>query len=330
MQDYRNLGGGTGEDLSLHDHLHPPRPGRSGRPQSPRHRPRSTEGAMLRFNQALDLAQLGNVRFLGGELHGRVTMRSRGKSPDHPTASGWRRADVQLGEDDIAAAETVEIPLWPPLRPRPANAHPPLAPRGRTRQPSRGKHRQEWNTSGCNRSSGCIWTSAREKKPAAGAASVACRGDGGHAGGNQLPRPFPLRRSFADGRLPGSGRCLPNSSPGPGNRLTCDTLSVFTKKPGARRVRPPAAADRGDRLAHGRSSPADKLYAGAKQSQYDFSTRPNHARRDGEVLLQQGSNEIHARNLQVQVGRPGPYWQASAKGRDGFAGKMANKRGPTD
>ena len=179
---------------------------------------------------------------------------------------------------------------------------------------------------------------SRAKTPRCGRRRlVAGRGDGGHAAGNQLPRPLPLRPRPRDS---------PNDPPsavfrdqvdvyrirpaGPGDRLTCDVLSVFfTKKPGrtgAFDLQPQRLEAIG--CAAVVSSPADKLYARGETLQYDFASDEITLGGKGESLLQQGPNEIHVRgSLQYRSGAPGHIGQASAKGPGWLRGQMPQPQG---
>ena len=68
---------------------------------------------MFQFDQAFDLSKLKIGRFLGGELHGPVTIRSRGKRPDGQDSLLVTTRNVQMGEYDISTPEAVEFRLGP-------------------------------------------------------------------------------------------------------------------------------------------------------------------------------------------------------------------------
>ena len=235
MQDYQNLGDGRVRIYPCTIIYTPPGPD----DRADRNRRaivlEAPEGAMLRFDQALDLARLRIGRFLGGELHGRVTMRSRGKTPDHSDSLWAATRNVQLGEYDIAAAETVEF-RYGPHSGRGRQMHIHLLPRegGRGNHPGANIGGMEYfEMQSVER---LHLDLSRAKTPAAAASAASSPA----AGMAAMPLEINCRGPFRFDLVQQTAvfhdqvdvfRIRPA---GPGDRLTCDVLSMFfTKKPGA-------------------------------------------------------------------------------------------------
>ncbi len=233
MQDYQNLGGGRVRINPCTIIYTPAGPDDRADRIARAIVLEAPDGAMLRFNQALDLARLGNVRFLGGELNGRVTMRSRGKAPDHSDSLWVESSDVELGEYDIAAAKTVDF-RYGPHSGRGRQMHIHLLPRegGSGSQPGANIGGMEYfEMQSVER---LHLDLSRAKTPPAGAAASSPA-----AGMAAMPVEINCRGPFRFDVVQQTAvfrdqvdvyRIRPA---GPGDRLTCDTLSVFfTKKKG--------------------------------------------------------------------------------------------------
>ena len=164
MQDYQNLGDGRVRLYPCTIIFTPPGPDDRADRIARAIVLEAPAGAMLRFDQALDLSRLRIGRFLGGELHGRVTMRSRGKAADHRDELWVETRNVQLSEYNVAAAETVEF-RYGPHSGRGRQMHMHFLPREGPRGNHPGANIGGLEYFECNQSSGCTSTSAARKRP---------------------------------------------------------------------------------------------------------------------------------------------------------------------
>jgi lipopolysaccharide export system protein LptA len=71
------------------------------------------DGAIFQFDPSFDPSKLKTGQFRGGELPGRVTIRSRGKSPDGQDSLNVVTRNVKMTEYDITTPEAVEFRLGP-------------------------------------------------------------------------------------------------------------------------------------------------------------------------------------------------------------------------
>ena len=239
-------------------------------------------GANLRFDRPLDLKHGGGMgRLIEGQLRGQVTIRSRGKRPDHQDDLWARTHDVALTEQRITTPNQVEFcygPSWgrgrqleikllPQPGPHTANQD---GPERRRHQADRGGTPRA-NASGNGPGRKARGGDRRGGDGRAGAGARPAWSDrhalqpsvvAGRSGGNHVPRSVPLR----------SGRRANGNVPRPGGRakgtsrrrkrpsdVRCAFCFLYAAIANGRRrqaplqragLRPAAGADRGERLAH--------------------------------------------------------------------------------
>ena len=155
---------------------------------------------------------------------------------------------------------------------------------------------------------------------------------GRRTAGNHLPRAVPLQPGATSGHLPAAGGGA-EDSPRRTERSADLRPVVDFLHPAGRPRRPAASAgNRGgsfdlepQRLeAVGTpavlSAPSDKVYAVGEQLQYDFQLGRISLGGTHEISLQQGLNEIHARNVQYQAAAPGHRGAWRPRGPAGCGG----------
>ena len=71
------------------------------------------DGAVCRFDGAFDPSKFKMGQFLGGELPGTVTIRSRGKSPDGQDSLLVTTRNVHMGKLDVTTSEAVDFRFGP-------------------------------------------------------------------------------------------------------------------------------------------------------------------------------------------------------------------------
>ncbi len=315
-------------------------------------------GANLRFDRPLDLKRGGGLgRLIEGQLRGEVTIRSRGKRPDHQDDLFARTHDVALTEQRITTPNQVdfsygpswgrgrqlEIKLLKRLGLRPANQEGPdvggieqlqvehldrmhlemSADEGAgTRE--RGEVRKE-------RGEGRIGISPPPSPLSAqpsGPTEITCLG----------PFRFNLVDQVATFR--DQVVVLRERSEGARDRMTCDVLSVFF-------TRPPHAADGGKHKSSApgfdlqparieaqgspvvMTAPADHLETFAAVLHYNLADRQIYLEDGKEVLVRTDRGEIHAPSVRCI---PGPQehpnmFQLLARGPGWLRGEMADRPG---
>ena len=153
------------------------------------------DGAVLKFDQPLDLSRAKVGRLVGGQLNGPVTIRSDWKEPGP--------------EDDLLVTATGDInspsrpsprragrfPLGPAFRPRPGHGHQAL---GRPAGAGHGRTRARMSPASSRSSLRHV---ERLHLDLGQTPSCAGRKAGQRAGRDQLPRPVPLRRGGPRGHV---------------------------------------------------------------------------------------------------------------------------------
>jgi hypothetical protein len=302
------------------------------------------DGAVLEFDQPFELTKVGRLE--KGELQGRVTIRSEGKSPGPEDDLRVVTRDVDVNEERIFTKHDVDFRL--------GRNH------GRGRQmwihflsdpDKKGTKQRGPNVDGIESikilhleqlslhlddqgllPGGQGTAGDRAIQPAPEAATdlpieVKCRG------------PFQFDAIEQVATFEDHVTVLRSHPEGPSDQLNCETLSVYFARPrnsvptpaeaGADEPEPKSEAERFDRLemrprriqASGTPvvvcAPSQGIEARGEQLEYDLETGQlelDVLDDTQEVFLKQGPNEIHARWLQYQLVEGRRLGRAAAKG----------------
>lgn len=314
------------------------------------------DGAKLRFDPPLSLSRLKIGRLVEGKLRGKVTIRSQGKLPGPEDDLLVTTRDVELSERRAWTASTVdfrwgphygrgrqmEIKLLPPQTP--GAAHP-------TGPNVGGIESFELQT--VERLHLDLGQLSAQRKPAssqpggqpvAAAPGAAGKTPLGMSGGANLPievtcrGPFQFNLAQNLATFKDQVDVLRIHPSGPGDRLSCELLSIFfasaakAAAPGGKKQRSGAFDLQPQRLeARGApaivSAPADKVSAQGERLEYDLQSGSLLLDGSHEVQLQQLTNEIHARSVRYDPAGPGRLGRMLAKGPGWLRGQMADRPG---
>ena len=294
----------------------------------------ASDGAVCRFDGAFDPSKFKMGQFLGGELPGTVTIRSRGKSPDGQDGLLVTTRNVQMDKLDVTTSEAVDFRFGPHF--------------GRGRQmhmrmmPSQGGHT---NQAGTNiggleyfevRSVERLHLDMSKPKaatppkpapgapPAPGATAAATGGPTGldPAGMAGMPLEITCRGPFRFNVVQQRAtfedhvEVLQIHPTPPNDRLTCNLLIVaFTKKAGrsgAFDLEPQRIEANGTPAVL--VAPAENVYAAGQQMQYDLQGKWISLSDGREVVLRRGGDEIHARSVRYESAEPGRLGRVEAQG----------------
>lgn len=311
------------------------------------------EGAVLRFDEPLDLGQAKVGRLVSGRLIGPVVIRSQGKSPGPEDDLRITTRDVVLTEKLVTTPHPVEF-QWGPNRGRGEDLAIELAP-----DPKGGKHGPgvsgvkslvvrrverlqlefpEKDVSGKAPSApGLAAPPGKPSRPGTVQAEVTCRG----------PFRFDLDRKVAT--FSDHVDVWEIHPTGPSDHLSCELLSVFfteketpsagaskpaPAKPAPQKAAPQKAANPAN-LAPQRieatgkpvvvHAPSRGVQAAGERLEYNLQTGRIILDGGEEVVLKQGPNEIHARDVQYQPAGEGKLGQVLAHGPGWLAGHAADK-----
>ena len=291
---------------------------------------------MLQFDQPLDLSRAKIGRLVGGQLNGKVIIRSDWKEPGPeddllivtPRRPTHRADDLHAaarstsaGVRISAAARTWSSSCWPARRSR-----------ARRRRPERRRHRivrTRATSSGCT----SIWArrigrAGRAESRGSVPVEINCRG------------PFRFDVVGRVATFHDRVDVLKANPSGPSDQITCDLLSLYfaersKEKPdrqdGRRRLaRPGGAADRSPGNPVVVIAPSQKEHGGVvtargPAARVRSASQVHHAGRRPRGLLAAGPNEIHARSLYYQRADPGRLGRVAAQGPGWLRGQSDDR-----
>jgi len=283
-------------------------------------------GALLKFDQPLNLNQARVGRLVGGQLNGPVTIRSDWKEPG-PEDDLWiRTSDVRLCERTVATSEPVDFRWGPhfghgrdmviqllsgPPKPGMDPASPNIA--GVEFFELRRIERLHLDLGrldpGAAASSGSVPTEIRSRGPFR--FDVVCRAASFCGGVDVMVKEKPSL---------------------PADQVACETLNLhFARRGGDAPAQETGSLDLvAQRLeAEGRpvvvTAPGRNLVSRAERFQYDLQKQALTLDGAQEVFIQQGPNEIHARNIYYQAGEGGRLGQAAAQGPGWLRGQSPDR-----
>ena len=302
----------------------------------------AADGALLKFDQPLSLRQanLGRLRLESGILLGQVTIRSQGKSPGPEDDLLIVTRDVELTEDQISTPHDVEFRMGPN---RGSGSHMRISLlSGEDDSDSHGLDVTgiEWFELRRLKQL-CLWLPRRpdlpgsEQKPTIGGRlprdrgvpiEISCRG------------PFRYDHIRQEASFEDRVDVLQINPQGPADKITCERLSVFFAR-SRQAVGDLMNADSKGKGHLGSAefdlepsrieawgnpvdvhAPSEGVYARGEHLEYDLQQKriildyPDNGRRDAEVVLRKGANEIHGRSLQYQSMGPGRLGRITAQG----------------
>ncbi len=301
------------------------------------------DGAIFQFDPSFDPSKLKTGQFQGGELPGRVTIRSRGKLPDGQDSLNVATRNVKMTAYDITTPEAVEFRLGPHFG-RGRQMHMRLLPReggGRGNQPGSNIAGLEYveirRMERLHLDLGKV-QKATPQGPAlrppppgtivatAGAAGTAAKKsmglDPATFGGMPLEitcrGPFCFNVVQQTATFQDQVEVIQIHSDGqPNDRLTCNLLSlVFRKKAGrtgAFDLEPQRIEASGTPAVL--LSPSRKVQAVGERLQYDMQAKWIALGGGREVWLQREGDELHARSVRYEAAaEPGRLGRVEAVG----------------
>ncbi|MGO8688707.1 MAG: hypothetical protein ACLQLG_03660 [Thermoguttaceae bacterium] len=303
------------------------------------------DGAVCRFDGAFDPSKFKMGQFLGGELPGTVTIRSRGKSPDGQDSLLVTTRNVHMDKLDVTTSEAVDFRFGPHF--------------GRGRQmhmrmmPSQGGHTNQAGTNiggleyfevrsverlHLDRSKPKAATPPKPAPggpPAPSATAAAARGPTGldPAGMAGMPLEITCRGPFRfnvvqqRATFEDQVEVLQVHPTPPNDRLTCNLLIVsFTKRAGRSGpfdLEPQRIEANGTPAVL--VAPAENVYAAGQQMQYDLQGKWISLSDGREVVLRRGGDEIHARSVRYESAEPGRLGRVEAQGPGWLRRQMAER-----
>lgn len=287
-------------------------------------------GAVLQFDQPLDLKQAKIGRLVRGQLNGVVTIRSDWKEPGPADDLYIETTNIQLTEKTISTPETVKF-RWGPHFGSGQDMLMKLV----TGSPQPGMEQTGPNITGVesfelrrierlhlDMSQAATDPNA---KPTSVPVEINCRG----------PFRFDVQRQVATFR--DRVDVLKVNPTGPADQIACEVLSLFF----ADRSKAAGASAKNDLKAAGSldlvpqrieaignpavvTAPSQNVVARAERLQYDIEAKSITLDGGQEVFLQQGPNEIHARSLFYKSDQ-GRLGQVAAKGPGWLRGQSPNR-----
>ncbi len=359
MQDYRNLGGGRVEIHPCSMVFTPDGPVADATQQNRQALIlEAPEGALLKFDGPFDLRQMKIGRLVGGQLMGPVRIRGKGKSPGPEDDLLIVTRNVELTEKNIITPHTVEF-RWGPHYGRGGQMRIKLLSGGKRGGPNiesielfelRRLDRLHLELGELNLTAG-----KQAEGDASGGPSVVAEGGSGRqtppgdltAGRvSDLPvevtckGPFRFDVIKKVATFENQVNVLRINPTGPSDQLNCELLSVFftdsadpaasrSKGSGKRGKKQPAGSLklRPQRIeAHGDPvvvhAPSEGVHARGQRLEYELKTGRIVLDGSHPVMLQQDTNEIHARSLQYQPADTGELGRVVAKGPGWLRGRM--------
>jgi lipopolysaccharide export system protein LptA len=362
MQDYRNLGDGR---VEIHPCTMIFTPEGSFNDQRQQRRQavvlEAPEGAVLEFDGPFDLRRMKIGRLVGGQLTGRITIRSAGKNPGPEDDLLIVTRNVQLTEKNIFTPHTVDFRYGPHygrggqmriklLPAEQAGAADPRKPgvAGIELFELRRLDRLHLELGDLDLASDKTPPAASGSSPDGPPADPARQAT---AGSSPRPEDLPVEitcqgpfrfdliqkvATFED-----QVNVLKINPTGPSDQLNCELLSVFftdrtdptpngpddqkdggKKRPaGSLNLQAQRIEARGDPVVI--HAPSEHVHGRGERLEYDLATRRIVLDGTHEVMLQQAPNEIHARSLQYQPAETqGQLGRVVAKGPGWLRGQM--------
>ena len=313
------------------------------------------EGALLQFDQPLDLGKARIGRLINGRLHGPVTIRSEGKHRGPEDRLLVVTRDLDVSEDQIWTSQPVEFRMGPNYGSGQELIIRLLKGEGEKRGPNIAgiqslelrrqvqMHLEVHNHQG-------------PAAPAGTAAAAAQPGRGGPAGlpvsipdgtpievACQGPFHFdPVQQFITLEDRVDVQRINPS---GPTDQLNCDLLTIFLSRPRSDETAGAAGAPAGSKKKPGGMSdlqarrfeakgnpvvvraPSQGINGRGQRLEYDLVTGLLKLEDRQEAWLQQDNNEIHCRSLQYQSAGPGRLGRVTAIGPGWLRGQVPDKPG---
>jgi lipopolysaccharide export system protein LptA len=300
----------------------------------------SPEGARLKFDQPLDLASFKFGRLTGGQLNGQVTIHSDWKDPG-PEDDLWIvTSKITLNEQTISTKETVDFRWGPHSGRGQGMTIKLLADQSRAAKAAKA-------TSGMKFSGIEFFelshverlrldleqaTPTSGDKPDHAPIDITCRG------------PFRFDAVGHVATFREQVDVMKLNPVGPADQLECDLLSIFFIPPP--RQKPRAAAKKGvksdapfdlvPQKIEARGNPVVARVPSMKEHggivtvrgpRLEYDKLANNIVLDGdsEVCLQQGANEIHARNIHYQSAGQDRLGQVTAQGPGWLRGQSPDR-----
>jgi len=301
----------------------------------------SPDGALLEFDRPLDLSDATTGRLIGGQLKGRVTIRSKGKLPGAEDDLWIVTRDVELSEQHVWTPHAVDFRY------------------GRHYGRGRQMHIKllagedaSGNQRGPNVAGIELFEMAhverlhlelgKKKGPKDAVAP------GSRAGLAALPIEISCQGPFqfnVVGKLitfRDRVDVMRINPTGPADQMSCEVLAIFLAdrkrslpagpppagkpqktSPGAFDLEAQRIEAQGTPVAV--SAPSERLQARGQRLEYDLTAERISLGGPGEVMLQQGPNEIHAQSLEYESAGPGRLGRVEAKGPGWLRGRMDDR-----
>jgi len=300
------------------------------------------QGAILKFNEPLDLGRFRIGRLESGSLRGPITIRSQGKSPGPEDDLLILTSDVQLNGQEVCTPNPLKF-TWGKNYGSGQDMHIKLL-----ADPSKaGSDINAPNVAGVEvfemrRVERLHLESAASASPATSPASPASASNPtdafmSPAAGADLPVEITCRGAFTFNVVKRVAtfvdqvnvvRVNPN---GPSDQIQSELLSMYF----APRDKSKADSDNSSELeierieARGHpvviNAPTQNLTGRGERLEYNIKSNLISLDGDPEVFLRQGPNEIHGRSLQYQSLGPNRLGTAAAQGPGWLRGQMADK-----
>ena len=295
------------------------------------------DGAMLEFDQPLDLRRMKVGKLVGGQLNGRITVRSDGERPGPEDDLMIVTRDVELTERHVWTPQAVDFRLGPNFG-HGRQMHIKLL-QGRTAESGQDglriggvelfelRHLKRLHLE-LAASRAVFGKQTTQKSPSR--ASAAPSGD--------LPVEITCQGAFRyhviDKVATFEDRVdvLQLHPEGASDRLSCELLSLFfTERPLPTadaastdwNLRPERLEARGNPIVL--SAPSRDLDARGERLDYDFASGRIALRAADQVMLAQAESEIHARTLQYQPSPTGGLGQIIAEGAGWLRGQTSER-----
>ncbi len=288
-------------------------------------------GALLKFDQGLNLAQARMGRLIGGQLRGKVTIRSDWKEPGPEDDLCMETEDIRLTDRTVTTANPVSFRWGPHF----GNGRD-MVIKLLAAPPKRGASANGPNISGVDTfeirhverlhldlgQTGAMGQKAAEKVPI----EISCRG----------PFVFDVTKRVATFR--DRVDVTKQNATGPADQIACEVLALFFSEDDQKQK---ASGSAGRRAADSFSLKAERLEAKGNpvvitapsqqatargpRVEYNLVTRSILLDGGPEVFLRQLNNEIHASSLSYQAGENGRMGRVAAAGPGWLRGQSADR-----
>ena len=300
----------------------------------------SPDGAMLKFDQPFDLNRFKVGRLIGGQLNGQVTIHSDWKEPGPADDLRIVTSKITLKDQIISTEEPVDFSWGPHCGRGQGMVIKLLADQSKPAAATSGLKFagiESFELSRVERLHLDLGqaTPASGEKPASMPVDINCRG------------PFRFDAVGHVATFRDQVEVMKLNPAGPADQLSCDVLSIFfiqppQQKPRAAAKKGPKAPATFDLVAQrieARGNPVvarvpsmkDKgggiVNLRAPRLEYDLLAESISLDGGQEVVLQQGSNEIHARSLRYQSAGQDRLGQVTAQGPGWLRGQSPDRPG---